>query len=66
VIVKIVYGLDVAERCDPYIEVAEKAIKGMAEAARPGAFWVDVMPFRKSDVMLDKKVTISRPICWAM
>ena len=41
---KIVYGIDVQESDDPYISMAEVALSGVAEAAIPGAFWVDMFP----------------------
>ena len=44
---KISYGIDVQESKDPYILVAEEAMKGITEAGVPGAFWVDVFPVLK-------------------
>ena len=44
---KIVYGIAVRESDDPYISIAEEAIRGMSEAGIPGAFWVDLLPILK-------------------
>ena len=44
---KIGYGIAVQESNDPYISIAEKALKGAAEAAIPGAFLVDSFPILK-------------------
>jgi hypothetical protein len=46
-IMKIVYGITVQESDDPYISIAEEALKGVAEAGTPGAFWVDTFPILK-------------------
>lgn len=43
-----VYDIEVAPHGDRYITVAEAALAGMAEAARPGAFLVDLLPMRTS------------------
>ena len=45
-IMKVIYGIEVAEHDDHYIEVAETALNGMAKAAHPGAFLVDIFPSR--------------------
>jgi hypothetical protein len=45
---KVVYGIDVAERNDVYVDIAEAAINGMAQAATPGAFLVEILPFCES------------------
>jgi hypothetical protein len=44
---KIAYGIVVQESDDPYISIAEEALSGVAEAAIPGAFWVDLFPILK-------------------
>ena len=44
---KISYGIDVQESDDPYILVAEEAMRGVSEAGVPGAFLVDVFPVLK-------------------
>ena len=46
-IMKIVYGIAIQESDDPYISMTEEALKGVAEAATPGAFWVDFFPILK-------------------
>jgi len=48
-IMKIVYGIEIADKCDEdrYVSVAEEALFAMAIAARPGAFLVDMLPFLK-------------------
>lgn len=38
------YGIHIAPRDDRYITMAEKALAGMSEAAKPGAFLVDLLP----------------------
>ncbi|KAF9473301.1 cytochrome P450 [Pholiota conissans] len=47
VIMGITYGIDAVDTQNRYIEVAEKALDGMAQAASPGAFLVDLLPFLK-------------------
>ena len=44
---KIGYGIAVQDSEDPYISIAEEALSGVAEAAIPGAFWVDLFPILK-------------------
>ena len=46
-ILKIGYGIAVQESDDPYIAIAEEAMKGVTEAGIPGAFWVDLFPILK-------------------
>ncbi|KAG6809378.1 hypothetical protein H0H92_000479 [Tricholoma furcatifolium] len=48
VIMNVTYGIRIAPKDDRYIAIAEKALAGMAEAANPGAFLVEFIPFRKS------------------
>ncbi|KAG6873811.1 hypothetical protein C0992_008410, partial [Termitomyces sp. T32_za158] len=43
----VTYGIQIAPKNDRYIEIAEKALAGMAEAANPGAFFVEFLPFLK-------------------
>ena len=43
----VTYGIEVAEEEDHYITVAETALEGMAKAAHPGAFLVDIFPIRE-------------------
>ncbi|KAH7909414.1 cytochrome P450 [Hygrophoropsis aurantiaca] len=47
VIMNVVYGIEIAPRNDRYIDIAETALDGMAKAAAPGAFLVDILPFLK-------------------
>ncbi|XP_006456136.1 hypothetical protein AGABI2DRAFT_227934 [Agaricus bisporus var. bisporus H97] len=47
VIMGVVYGIDVSPKDDRYISVAEIALDGMARAANPGAFMVDIIPSLK-------------------
>lgn len=42
----IVYGIEILPENDPYIDTAEKAIASLVIAASPGAFLVDLLPFR--------------------
>ena len=43
----ITYGLPVRESDDPYITLAEEALRGIAEGGIPGTFLVDLLPFLK-------------------
>ncbi|KAG6819914.1 hypothetical protein H0H93_007448 [Arthromyces matolae] len=47
VIMNVTYGIQIAPKNDRYVEIAEKALAGMAEAANPGAFLVEFLPFLK-------------------
>ncbi|GLB41181.1 putative cytochrome p450 [Lyophyllum shimeji] len=47
VIMNVTYGIKIVPKNDRYITIAEKALAGMAEAANPGAFLVDLIPFLK-------------------
>ena len=44
---KVAYGIDVQESNDPFIRVAEEAMKGVDEAGFPGTYWVDLFPILK-------------------
>ena len=44
---KIGYGITVQESDDPYVAIAEEALKGVAEAGIPGSFLVDLLPILK-------------------
>ncbi|KAF8634038.1 hypothetical protein AX17_004303 [Amanita inopinata Kibby_2008] len=46
-IMSVTYGITVSPKDDRYITVAEKALEGMAKAANPGAFLVEVIPALK-------------------
>lgn len=43
----VTYGIHIDAQEDRYITIAERALDGMAKAANPGAFLVDLLPFRK-------------------
>jgi hypothetical protein len=47
-IMNVTYGIEIADQDDRYITVAETALDGMAKAANPGAFLVDIFPIRTS------------------
>jgi hypothetical protein len=51
VIVGVTYGISISSTEDHYIAIAEKALDGMAKAASPGAFLVDLLPIRRSFVL---------------
>lgn len=40
----VTYGIEIQDEDDHYITVAETALDGMAKAANPGAFFVDIFP----------------------
>ncbi|TFK64565.1 cytochrome P450 [Pluteus cervinus] len=46
-IMNVIYGIHIAPDDDKYINIAEKALEGMAKAAQPGAFLVDLIPWLK-------------------
>ncbi|KAK1220118.1 hypothetical protein PQX77_017157 [Marasmius sp. AFHP31] len=46
-IMNVTYGIEIADEEDHYITVAETALEGMAKAAHPGAFLVDIFPILK-------------------
>lgn len=41
----VIYGIEISPKADRYIDIAEKALEGMAKAAAPGAFLVDIFPW---------------------
>lgn len=43
----VTYGIQIADHDDTYITVAETALDGMAKAAHPCAFLVDIFPICK-------------------
>ncbi|EIW76051.1 cytochrome P450 [Coniophora puteana RWD-64-598 SS2] len=47
VIMNVIYGIQIAPQNDRYIDIAEEALDGMAKAAAPGAFLVDILPALK-------------------
>ncbi|KAF5391170.1 hypothetical protein D9757_002998 [Collybiopsis confluens] len=46
-IMNVIYGIEIQSEDDRYITVAETALDGMARAANPGAFFVDIFPILK-------------------
>ncbi|EMD40157.1 hypothetical protein CERSUDRAFT_151145 [Gelatoporia subvermispora B] len=46
-ILSVAYGLEIAEKNDIHIIVAEKAMEAHVQVVIPGSFWVDFMPFLK-------------------
>ncbi|KAG6895072.1 hypothetical protein C0993_010209, partial [Termitomyces sp. T159_Od127] len=46
-ILRTTYGLDIKDKNDPYIELAEKATRSLFTAAVPGAYLVDLLPILK-------------------
>jgi hypothetical protein len=44
-VMSITYGIAVKSTNDPYINVAEKGMQGVVEAAIPGSFLVDMIPW---------------------
>ncbi|KAJ3782487.1 cytochrome P450 [Lentinula aff. detonsa] len=47
IIMNVAYGIEIEDKDDHYITVAETALDGMAKAANPGAFLVDIFPILK-------------------
>ncbi|KAJ4485859.1 cytochrome P450 [Lentinula aciculospora] len=47
IIMNVTYGIEIQDKEDHYIIVAENALDGMAKAANPGAFLVDIFPILK-------------------
>ena len=43
-IMEVVYGITVAEKGDPYVDIAEKTVASFAEGGLPGTFLVDMFP----------------------
>ena len=41
------YGIETLPHDDPHVLLAERALDGFANAASPGAFLVDILPFLK-------------------
>ena len=41
------YGIQIKDTNDPFINIAEAAMKGVSAATAPGAFLVDVIPILK-------------------
>lgn len=49
-VMDIIYGIEVQPEDDPYIDIAENVLVGVAEATIPGAFLVDFLPICKTDL----------------
>jgi hypothetical protein len=47
VILRIVYGYDVKEGEDEFVDLIERVNADLNEAASPGRFMVDFIPYRK-------------------
>ena len=45
--ISMAYGIKIQPDNDPYIEIAEKALTGLAAGAQPGAFLVESFPILK-------------------
>jgi len=50
VILKIAYGYTIEQKSDPLVDLAGKSLDEFAKAAVPGAWMVDVLPFREYPV----------------
>ncbi|PPQ69882.1 hypothetical protein CVT25_005587 [Psilocybe cyanescens] len=46
-VMKVTYGIQIADTNDAYVAIAGKALEGAAMATSPGAFLVDFIPFLK-------------------
>ncbi|KAL0945852.1 hypothetical protein HGRIS_012135 [Hohenbuehelia grisea] len=44
-VLEIAYGLDIKATGDPYVELAQKGMRGVESAVVPGAFLVDLVPW---------------------
>ncbi|KAF8910745.1 cytochrome P450 [Mucidula mucida] len=58
VIMNVTYGMEISDDDDDYIRVAQIALDGMAKAAHPGAFLVDIFPMhmcRAGSLLLPSK-----------
>ena len=47
IILRIVYGYDVKSREDEYVALAEESMRQVVDAASPGRYLVDLLPFLK-------------------
>src|SRR5258708_1229228 len=64
----IAYGIQIKDKSDEYIHIAESALEGMSEAAVPGAFLVDQIPWCMStcfcySVNMSNALLIHSKIC---
>lgn len=48
----VVYGIDVTDKHDHFITIAERALQMFSDAASPGAFLVDIFPARTSQPLV--------------
>ncbi|EKM54990.1 uncharacterized protein PHACADRAFT_119876 [Phanerochaete carnosa HHB-10118-sp] len=46
-IMRIAYGIEVADRDDPYVDTAEHAVGAVVATCSPGSYLVNIMPFLK-------------------
>lgn len=53
------YGMDVKEGKDMFLDVIDKALLGLQTAALPGAYLVDVLPFREIRCLLHPHVLLN-------
>ncbi len=44
-ILKVVYGIDVKDENDDYVQISEEALAGAVEGLMPGKFLVEFLPF---------------------
>ena len=56
----VTYGIKIAPKNDRYITIAEKALNGMSEAATPGRFLVDLLPFCRCFPLFDSLLDYSK------
>lgn len=49
-VMKVTYGIQIADTNDAYVAIAGKALEGAAMATSPGAFLVDFIPFRECSI----------------
>lgn len=52
IVLEISYGYRTREEEDPLIRMAEEATDQASEVAKPGAYFVDVFPIRKSSLLV--------------
>ena len=45
--ISLAYGLDVKGQEDPFVDLSERAVQSAVDAAIPGAFLVDLIPWLK-------------------
>lgn len=43
---EVAYGIEVQEKNDPWIAIAEHALEGASVTGIPGSFMVDIIPIR--------------------